>query len=68
MPLKIHFLNSHLDSIPNNSVAVSDGPGERFHQDTATMEKRYQEKWDVLMFTNNILFVSRDIPENSYKR
>ncbi|UYV78169.1 hypothetical protein LAZ67_16000358 [Cordylochernes scorpioides] len=33
MPLKIHFLHSHLDFFPDNLGAVSDEHGERFHQD-----------------------------------
>jgi hypothetical protein len=42
MPLKIHFLHSHLDFFPQNLGAVSDEHGERFLQDIAVMEKRYQ--------------------------
>jgi hypothetical protein len=44
MSLKIHFLHSHLDFFPQNLGAVSDAHGERFHQDIAVMEKRYQGK------------------------
>jgi hypothetical protein len=44
MSLKIHFLHSHLDFFPQNLAAVSDEHGERFHQDIAVMEKRYQGK------------------------
>ncbi|UYV73797.1 hypothetical protein LAZ67_11000938 [Cordylochernes scorpioides] len=46
MSLKIHFLHSHLDFFPENLGAVSDEPGERFHQDISSMEKRYQ-KWHI---------------------
>ena len=41
MSLKIHFLHSHWDFFPPNLGAVSDEQGERFHQDIATIEKRY---------------------------
>jgi hypothetical protein len=44
MSLKIHFLHSPLDLFPQNLGAVSDEQGERFHQDIAVMEKRYQGK------------------------
>ncbi|UYV64577.1 hypothetical protein LAZ67_3001230 [Cordylochernes scorpioides] len=44
MPLKIHFLHSHLDSFPDNLGAVSDEHYERFHQDISSMEKRYQDR------------------------
>jgi hypothetical protein len=45
MSLKIHFLHSHLDFFPSNCGAVSDEHGERFHQDIAAMETRYQGNW-----------------------
>ena len=42
MSIKMHFLNSHLDYFPNNCGDYSEEQGERFHQDLATMEERYQ--------------------------
>jgi len=44
MPLKIHFLHSHLDSFPYNCGTVSVEDGELFQQDISSMEKRYQGK------------------------
>jgi hypothetical protein len=44
MSLKIRFLHSHLDFFPQNLGTVSDEHGERFHQDIAVMENRYQGK------------------------
>ena len=44
MLLKIHILHSHFDFFPDNLGVVSDKHGERFHQDTAKIEKRYQGK------------------------
>jgi len=41
MALKIHFLHSHVDFLPENCGAVSDKHGERFHQDISSMGKRY---------------------------
>ncbi|GFW91594.1 hypothetical protein TNCV_4500141 [Trichonephila clavipes] len=46
MSLKINFSYSHLDSSPSkNCGAVSDEYIERFHQDIATIERRYQDRW-----------------------
>jgi hypothetical protein len=61
MSLKIHFLHSHLDFFPDNLGAVSDEHGERFHQDIASMEKRYQGKWSLSM-------LKRDVPQAKYAR
>ena len=44
MSLKINFLHSHVDSFSGKLGSVSDEHGERFHQDIATIEKRYQGK------------------------
>jgi hypothetical protein len=40
MILKIHFLESHLDSFAENLSEISDKHGERFYQDILDMEKR----------------------------
>jgi len=45
MSMKIHFLSSHLDFIPQNRDSVSDEHGESFHQDVAAMEDTYKGKW-----------------------
>ena len=47
--VKIHFLSSHLDFFPENCCSVSDEHGERFHQDIAAMEGRYEGKWSCLL-------------------
>ena len=47
MSLKVHFLHSHLDFSRENLGEVSEEHGERFHQDIAKMEKRYQGGWDT---------------------
>ena len=49
MSLKVHFLHSHLDFFHENLGDVSEEHGERFHQDIAAMEKRYQGRWDTAM-------------------
>jgi len=40
----IYMLHSHLVFFPDNCGMVSDEYGERFHQEIATMDKRYQGK------------------------
>lgn len=49
MSLKMHFLFSRLDFFPPNLGAESDEQGERFHQDIASIERRYQGFWDENM-------------------
>lgn len=68
MSLKIHFLHSHLDFFPENLGAVSDEHGERFHQDIATMEKRYQGNWNPSMLADYCWTLQRDAPNTQYKR
>jgi hypothetical protein len=46
------MLNPHLDFFPDNCGMVSDEHGERFHQETATIEKRYQGKWSTSMLAD----------------
>jgi hypothetical protein len=52
MNLKIYFLNSHLDCFPENVGAVSEEPGERFHQDIKETERRCQCRWNVNMMSD----------------
>ena len=68
MSLKVHFLHSHLDFFPSNFGDVSDEHGERFHQDIATMEKRYQGKWTTTMLADYCWTLIRDATDVNYKR
>jgi hypothetical protein len=68
MSLKIHFLHSHLDFFPDNLGAVSDEHGERFHQDIAKMEKRYQGKWNPSMLGDYCWTLIREASYSDYKR
>jgi hypothetical protein len=45
MSLKIHFLESHLDFLPENLSEVNDKHDERFHQNMVAMVKQYQGQW-----------------------
>jgi len=47
--LKVHFLDSHRDFLPENLEEVSNDHKQRFHQDISTMEKQYQGKWSTSM-------------------
>ena len=47
MSLKIHFLHLHLYYFAGRLESVRDEHGEKFHQDIATIEKRYQGKWST---------------------
>ena len=68
MSLKIHFLHSNLDFFPANLGDVSDEYSERFHQDIATMEKRYQGKWNSCMLVDYCWNLVSETPETAYKR
>jgi len=68
MSLKIHFLHSHLDFFPGNCGMFSDEHGERFHQDIAMMEKRYQGKWSISMLGDYCWTLLRDDPEQVHRR
>ena len=45
MSIKLHYLDSHLDTFPDNLGDVSEEQGEKFHQDIKIMEDRYQGRW-----------------------
>ena len=47
MSLKIHFLHSHSDFFPGKMGSVSNEHGERFNQNIATIERRYEGKWST---------------------
>lgn len=66
--LKIHLLDSHLDFFPENLGAVSDEQGERFHQDIAAMERRYQGRWDEGMLSDHCWFLMRDHKNYKFNR
>ena len=46
MNLKLRFIDSHVEYVPENLGVYSEEQGERFYQDIEVMEQRYQEKWD----------------------
>ncbi|GBL99877.1 hypothetical protein AVEN_267924-1 [Araneus ventricosus] len=68
MSLKVYFLDSHLDYFPENLDAVSEEPGERFHQDIKGMERRYQGKWNASVIADYCWMLQRDNPCKVYKK
>lgn len=68
MSLKIHFLHSHLSFFPDNMGSVSDEHGERFHQEIAEYEKRYQGRWEPAMLADYCWSLQRDTDTTDHKR
>ena len=52
MSIKMYFLFSHLDRLPENLDALGDEQGERFLQGISVIEKRYRARWDVVMIAD----------------
>ncbi|UYV70098.1 hypothetical protein LAZ67_7001785 [Cordylochernes scorpioides] len=46
---KLHFMDSHLNLLPDNLGAESEEQGERFHQDIKIIEQRYNGFWNQHM-------------------
>ena len=67
MSLIVHFLHSHLPFFHENSGAVSDEHGERFHQDIAVVEMRFKGKWSTGMLAEYCWSLKRDKPEQEHK-
>lgn len=68
MSIKMHYLHSHLKFFPDNLGSVSDEMGERFHQDIADWERRYQGRWDPCMMGDYCWSLLRDSHDDEYVR
>ena len=68
MSLKIHFLHSHSNFFPGKLGSVSDEHGERFHQDIATIEKRYEGKLSSTSLVDYCWSLIRDDPIKKHVR
>ena len=68
MSLKVHYLHSHLLFFPENSGAVSDEHGEKFHHDIAVIEKGFKRKWSTGMLAEYCWSQKQDKPEQEHKR
>jgi hypothetical protein len=62
------MLHSHLDFCPNNCGMVSDEHRERFHQEIAAMEKRYQGKRSTSMLADYCWTLTSNAPVQLNKR
>ena len=60
MPLKIHFLQSHLDLFPDNLGDISDEHDEKFYQDISDIETRYQGKPNDKMMGDYCWYLQRE--------
>ena len=68
MSLKVSFLDSHLDFLPEKIGAVSDEHGERFHQEISSTEKRCQGKWSSSILADYCWTLRRDITQAKWSR
>ncbi|GFU88257.1 uncharacterized protein TNCV_846501 [Trichonephila clavipes] len=62
LSLKTHFSYILLDFFPKNCGT------EMFHQDIATMERRYQGPWDESMLADYCWTPIRDTRDSTYKK
>lgn len=62
--VKIHFLSAHLDYFCDNNGKMSDEQGERFHQDLAKFEKKYQGHCNAAMLADYTWTIK---PSHDYK-
>ena len=67
MSVKLHFLCFHLDFFQENLGDFSEEHGERFHQDTEPMKRRYKGRWDSAMMGDYIWSLIRQ-DKSSHKR
>jgi hypothetical protein len=68
MSLILHFLNSHLDSIPKKMRAVSNEHGEKFHQDISQFGKGYSGKWSPNILDDYYWKFIRETPTGESKK
>jgi len=61
------MLQSHLDFFPDSCGMVSDEHSERFYQEIAMMEERYQGKWSSSMLADYCWMLARNAPEQLHK-
>ena len=68
MSIKIHFLSSHLNYFPDNCGDYSEEQRERFYQDIAIMENRYQGSMTINMLADYCWSQKRNVTDSIYKR
>jgi len=57
-----------LKFFPSNYGGIGEQYGERFHQDIAVMEKRYQGRWSPSMLGDYCWTLARDQADLSYSK
>ena len=67
MPVKMHFLRSHLDYFSENFGDCSEEQGEWFHQDISDLEKRYQGRLDINFLADYRWCLKRDVESAQHK-
>jgi hypothetical protein len=60
--LKVHFLGSHWDFLPENLKTLSNDHKQLFHQDISTVEKQYQGKCSTRMLADYCWTLRGDVP------
>ena len=68
MSLKLHFFHSHLDFFPDNLGDISDEHGERFHQEIAIMESRYQGRFSPNMMGDYCWTLQREESQQNKRK
>ena len=68
MLLKVHFLDLHLKVFVENLGAMSNEHGERFHQDIASMEQRYQGFLNAKILAEYYWILYKDEPETKHHK
>ena len=67
MPVKMHFLRSHLDYFSENFGDCSEEQGEWFHQDISDLEKRYQGRLDINFLADYRWCLKKDVESAQHK-
>jgi len=68
MPLKLHFLDSHLDFLPQNLEELSDEQSERFHRNISIIEKRFMGRRTCGILAEYCLSIVAENPQVGYER
>ena len=68
MPVKLHFLWSHLDYFPKNCGDLSEEQGERFHPVFWIMKECYQGRWGVKFLNDYCWCLKRDAVAVEHRR
>ena len=68
MSIKIYFLSSHLNYFSDNCGDYSEEQRERFYQDIAIMENRYQGSMTINMLADYCWSLKRNVTDSIYKR